>query len=130
MLPCYLRFLTGHLYCNSGFRKSCDFLWSSNEVCACSKIQILCCTIEIFCYTHASCTVGDFNFATFPKTAVSCSVRTLNARRMRTRGNYSTLSVCLLVSVLPVSLASYPGLLPSFSMLHTEKQEGLVDLVM
>ena len=40
--------MTGGGGAYSGFRESCNFAWSSNEVCACSKIQILCCTIEFF----------------------------------------------------------------------------------
>ena len=46
------------------------FVWSTNEVCACSKFKCLCCVDEILLCTHALFTVGDSNFARLTQTAV------------------------------------------------------------
>ena len=45
------------------------FVWSTNEVCACSKIQILLCCMDDLLFTHALFTVGDSNFARSTQTS-------------------------------------------------------------
>ena len=46
------------------------FVWSTNEVCACSKFKSLCCVDEILFRTHAMFMVGNSNYARLTQTAV------------------------------------------------------------
>ena len=46
------------------------FVWSTNEVCACSKFKSLCCVDEILFRTHAMFMVSNSNYARLTQTAV------------------------------------------------------------